>query len=81
MLPTCALLRYGMGYGYGLFTSPVSNIIMSVLLIWIGISGMLSSEGKYDNRSYFEMNAAYIFSLLLGLVLGAYGLRRLLPGE
>ncbi|MCB1216241.1 hypothetical protein KDL44_02545 [bacterium] len=72
-------LGYGMGRGYYLFTSPISHIIIGVVLIWIGITGMFSGEGKYDERSFFEMNASYLLSLLAGLAFCAFAVRRLLP--
>ena len=72
-----ATMAYRMGYGYWLITSPITGIIVALVLAWIGLSGLSSGEGKYDERSYFEMNAAYIASLVVGIVIGALSIRRL----
>ena len=77
---TTALLAYRYGY-YGFHRSPLIQGIVAIVLIWIGISGIFSREGKYDDRSFFEMNAAYLLSLLAGLALGAYMLRGMFGGE
>lgn len=75
-LPVAAL-AYRMGYGYWLITSPVTGIIAALVLVWIDLSGLSSGEGKYDERSFYEMNAAYIVSLVVGIAIGALSLRRL----